>query len=112
MAQRNPVNQNRYVVLFISAVLMFGAFNAVMITGDEYDPEMLVWMNLGLDIAMTICLVALLSIVLTRAPRDGLTGLSVLVGLAGLAAGIVKIGVRFTSDHGWWTGHYTYALGG
>jgi hypothetical protein len=37
--------------------------------------------------------------------------LALLAGLVGLAAGMVKLAARFSGDHGWWTGHFNYALG-
>lgn len=102
---------NQYVVIFMSAVLLFGAFNAVMVTADEYDPGFYVWFKVAIDAAMTGLLVALLVVILRRADSGGLKVLALLAGLVGLAAGLVKLAARFSSDHGWWTGHFNYALG-
>jgi hypothetical protein len=109
----DPVKQaqsNLYVVLFMGIVLVFGAFNAVMITADEYGPASLVWLYLGLDALMTVLLPILMVQVAKSAPPSGLKTAAMLVGVAGVIAGLVKLAARFSSDHGWWTGHFTYAL--
>ncbi len=106
------MKQNQYVVMFMAAVLLFGAFNAVMVTADEYEPAGYVWFKVALDAAMTALTVILLATILRGAESGGLKVAAVLIGVVGLAAGLVKLGVRFTSDHGWWTGHLNYAIGG
>ena len=101
---------NAYVVIGMSIVLLFGAFNAIMITAQEYDPETLVWMNLGLDVLIT----ALLGVILTQVARlnepGGLKAAALVLGPLGLIAGLTKLAPRFSSDHGWRTGHFSYAL--
>lgn len=106
------MKQNQYAVIFMGAVLLFGAFNAVVGTADEYDPAGYVWFNVALDAAMTALTVILLAAILRGAEAGGLKVAAILFGLVGLAAGLVKLGVRFSSEHGWWTGHLTYAIGG
>jgi hypothetical protein len=109
----DPVKQaqsNQYVVLFMGLVLLFGAFNAVMVTADEYGPASLVWLYLGLDALMTVLLPILMVQVAKSAPPSGLKTVAMLLGVAGVIAGLVKLAARFSSDHGWWTGHFTYAL--
>ena len=109
----NPAKQmktNQYVVIGMSIVLIFGAFTAVTVTADEYDPEILVWMHLAIDAAMTAILPILLVQVIRGAEPGGLKALAVLVGIAGVAAGLVKLAARFSSDAGWWTGHFTYVF--
>jgi uncharacterized membrane protein YgdD (TMEM256/DUF423 family) len=101
---------NQYVIIGMSLVLLFGAFNAVMITANEYDPETLVWMNLGLDVAMTGLLVVLLVGVGRGAEASGLKTAAMLLGIVGLVSGLVKLAARFSSDAGWWTGHFSYAF--
>lgn len=110
MADAKQMKTNQYVVLFLSAVLVFGAFNAVMITANEYDPETIVYMNLGLDLLMTVCLIALLAQVMKGAEAGGLKTAALGLGAVGLLAGLVKLAARFSSDAGWWTGHFTYAI--
>lgn len=105
------MKHNQYVVIFMSAVLLFGAFNAVMVTADEYDPGFYVWFKVALDAAMTGLLIVLLAVIVRGAESGGLKVLALLAGLIGLAAGLVKLAARFSGDHGWWTGHFNYALG-
>ncbi len=101
---------NAYVVIGMSIVLLFGAFNAIMITAEEYDPETLVWMNLGLDVAMTVLLVVLLTQVAKLTEPGGLKTAALVLGPLGIIAGLVKLVARFSSDHGWWTGHFNYVF--
>jgi hypothetical protein len=103
---------NMLVLIGMSAVLLFGAFQAVMVTANEYDPATLVWMNIGLDAALTLLSVIMLGAVASSAPSGGLKTLAMIVGVVGIIAGLVKLGVRFTGDAGWWTGHYSYTIGG
>lgn len=109
-ADPRQMKTNQYVVLFMSAVLIFGAVNAVTVTADEYDPATLVWMNLGLDLVMTALLAVLLTAVARAAEPGGLKSAALGLGALGLIAGLVKLAARFSSDHGWWTGHFSYAL--
>lgn len=101
---------NTYVVIFMSLVLLFGAANAVMITADEYDPEILVWMYLVLDVLMTALLPVLMWQVGKGAAPGGLKTVAMLLGVVGLLAGLVKLAARFSSEAGWWTGHFNYAF--
>jgi hypothetical protein len=101
---------NQYAVIFMSVVLLFGAFNAVMVTADEYGPATLVWMGLGLDAVMTVLLLILLVQVGKGAEPGGLKTLALILGAVGFVAGLVKLAARFSSDHGWWTGHFNYAF--
>jgi hypothetical protein len=103
---------NMLVLIAMCAVLLFGAFQAVMVTADEYDPSSLVWMNIGLDSLLVLMSGILLSAVASGAPAGGLKTLSMIAGVVGIIAGLIKLGARFTGDDGWWTGHYSYAIGG
>ncbi|WP_395543345.1 hypothetical protein [Neotabrizicola sp. sgz301269] len=109
MAQQTA-KQPLYIVIFMSVVLIFGAASAVVVTADEYDPASLVYLELGLDLAMTICLAVLLMQVLKSASEGGLRSAALVLGPLGLLAGLVKLAARFSSDAGWWTGHFSYAL--
>lgn len=109
MAQQ-AAKQPLYIVIFMSVVLIFGAVSAVVVTADEYDPASLVYLELGLDLAMTICLAVLLMQVLKSASEGGLRSAALVLGPLGLLAGLVKLAARFSSDAGWWTGHFSYAL--
>lgn len=101
---------NAYVVIGMSVVLLFGAFNAIAITGDEYSPEILVWMYLGLDGLMTVLLAILWTQVARLNEPGGLKTAALILGPLGIIAGVIKLAARFSSDDGWWTGHFSYAL--
>ena len=101
---------NQYAAIFMGAVLIFGAVNALMVVADEYDPSLDVWFNIALDTVMTGLMVILLAAIAKGAEAGGLKTVALLMGAAGVAAGLVKLGARFSGDAGWWTGHYNYAL--
>lgn len=101
---------NQYVILFMAAVLLFGALNAVFVTADEYGPSATVWLGLGIDALMTVCAVALMIQISSGAPPSGLKTAAMAAGVVALICGLVKLAARFSSDHGWWTGHFNYAL--
>ena len=109
----DPANQmkvNQYVIYGMSAVLIFGALNAVLVTAGEYEPAAYVWFKIALDAVMTGLLLILLVAVVNGAPSGGLKATALLLGPVGLVAGLVKLGARLSGDAGWWTGHYSYAL--
>ncbi len=103
---------NQYVAIAMSVVLLFGAISAVTVTASEYDPSTLVWMHLGIDLLMTVLLPVLLVQVARGAEPGGLKTAALVVGALGVLAGLVKLAARFSSDHGWWTGHFNYSIGG
>jgi hypothetical protein len=63
----------------------------VIITADEYGPTTLVWMHIGLDAAMTAIIAVLLVQVGRGAETSGLKILAMVLGVAGLIAGLVKL---------------------
>ena len=42
----------------------------------------------------------------------GLKTVALILGGLGLLGGLTKLAARFSSDHGWWTGHFSYSIGG
>jgi hypothetical protein len=111
----DPVKQmqtNQYVVIVMAVVLLFGAVQAVAVTAREYDPGTIVWMNLGLDLVMTVLLPVLLVQIARGAEPGGLKTAALALGAVGVLAGLVKLAARFSGDHGWWTGHFRYGIGG
>jgi hypothetical protein len=69
-------------------------------------------MNIGLDSLLTLMSGILLLAVFSNAPSGGLRALAIIAGFIGVIAGLIKLGARFAGDAGWWTGHYSYAIGG
>jgi len=110
MVDPKQAKSNLYVAGFMSIVLILGALYAVFVTASEYDPETLIWMYLLIDAAMTGLLVILLVRVMRAEFGGGLKALVLILGPLGVIGGLIKLGARFSSDHGWWTGHYSYAF--
>jgi hypothetical protein len=105
MAQDSKARSNGILMLVMCAVLFWGAWQALFVPAGEFPPAGVVWLDLVLDAGVTVALAAL---VLMQAAGTAGPLRAVLAVLAPLAviAGLVQIGVRFTSDHAWWTGHY------
>ncbi len=105
VAAKDSAKQNRYVMISMGLVLMFGAFTAMTVPAGEYPPQFYAIFNIVLDATMTVFLVFLL--VSARAtPPGGLKPVARLIGAVGVLAGALKVLIRFTSDHAWWTGNY------
>jgi hypothetical protein len=105
MAEKTPTNQNALVVVFMAVVLTGGAVIALISPAGEFPPQFYQMFEMGLDALMTVLLAILVS-TLGRAPTGGLRMAATILGPIGVVAGLVKLGIRFTSDHAWWTGNY------
>jgi hypothetical protein len=105
MAEIRNAKQNMIVALVMAVVLTGGAVIALMSHAGEYPPSPYHLFLMGLDGVMTIVLAILLA-TLGSSPPGGLRTLTTIIGPIGVVAGLVKVGIRFTSDHAWWTGNY------
>jgi hypothetical protein len=105
MATPASTKQNTIVIFLMAAVLGWGAFSAFTLPAGEYPPPPYHLFTLGLDVLMTVILAVLL-MAERRAPPTLVRTVAMGSGALGVLAGIAQIAVRFTSDHGWWTGHY------
>ncbi|MGL4320819.1 MAG: hypothetical protein ACRCS3_08150 [Paracoccaceae bacterium] len=105
MTAAKASNQNAIVVLVMAVVLSGGAVIALMSHAGEFPPSPYHLFVMGLDGVMTIAL-AILVATLGSSPPGGLRTAATIIGPIGVVAGIVKVGIRFTSDHAWWTGNY------
>ena len=106
MTDPDIAKREQTVAFFAAIVLAFGATRAVFVSASEYDPEALLWLWLAIDVAMTaLCGIFLFD--LQKGPPGTRRKLALIAAALGLVAGLIKIGVRFSSDHGWWTGHLT-----
>jgi hypothetical protein len=105
MATANRGKQNRLVILLMAAVLGFGLFTAVTIPAGEFPPSAYAIFNIILDAVMTLLLSVLL-LAERKTEASVVKTVAMLVGGAGVLAGLAQVLIRFTSDHAWWTGHY------
>lgn len=105
MAAAGTSKQNTIVILAMSMVLIWGFVTAVTVPAGEYPPSGYAIFTLALDAAMTAILTVLL-IAESRSERSGLRTAAMLAGPLGVLAGAGQVVIRFTSDHGWWTGQY------
>jgi hypothetical protein len=105
MAEGRKLDQSPWVPVAIGAWLIFVFWLAATSPAGEYPPAGYVWFTIALDALLPL----ILSILVLRAgtyPAGLPRALAVVVGGAGVLAGIGKLAIRFTSDHGWWTGNY------
>ncbi len=105
MAEAKSTNQNTLVVLLMSVVLCGGAVIALSSHAGEFPPSPYHLFTMGLDGLMTVIL-AFLVATLGSSPPGGLRMAATIAGPIGVLAGVAKVGIRFTSDHAWWTGDY------
>lgn len=105
MATAGVSRSNTVVILLMGAVLIWGALSALTVPAGEFPPSPYHLVMLGLDMVITAILAVLVAAE-RRSPPSGLKSASLVLGALGVLAGLVQIGIRFTSDHAWWTGHY------
>jgi hypothetical protein len=97
---------NYYAALFGGAVLLWGAYSALILPGGEYPMPPMHFLEMAFDLGLTIAIAGLTFLNLRPASDTNLRSVAILVGCAGVIAGLVQLGIRFHSDHGWWTGHF------
>lgn len=105
MAAQDTSKQNRLVMIAMGAFLVFGAVLALTQPAGEFPPTAYAIFNIALD-AVMVLLMAILIFANLRSPPGGLKAVATGIGVIGLIAGLVQVGIRFTSDHAWWTGNY------
>ncbi|MGL4319415.1 MAG: hypothetical protein ACRC6I_18375 [Paracoccaceae bacterium] len=105
MTEAKASNQNTLVVLFMSVFLIASAVLALISPAGEFPPAFYQMFTMGLDAVMTL-LLCILVLSLGSSPPGGLRTAARIIGPIGIVAGLVKVGIRFTSDHAWWTGNY------
>ena len=105
MAEAKTSKQNAMVAVFMSVVLIGGAILALIIPAGEFPPQFYQYFEMGLDALMVVLLVIIVA-TLGSSPAGGMRTAATIMGPIGVVAGLVKLGIRFTSDHAWWTGNY------
>jgi hypothetical protein len=109
--QTKAINSNWRIYLICAALLVANCLWRVLVPGTEYGSVMSVWLGLIVDVLLLVGLIGLyrqFSAQMTA--DDSRRGLMQLAFWPGLVAGIVTLAIRFSSDHGWWTGHLRYVL--
>ncbi len=78
---------------------------------EESEPDSLIFLEIMLEIVQAVGLIALFSYLRPRY-RGGSTSALTTVFLIALAASIGILAMRFSTPHGWYTGHRIYDPGG
>jgi hypothetical protein len=101
---------NSISALAAAALQTVTTAEALFVTADEYDPASMVWISLGLDAGIAVAF-GIFFVQLLKTP-PGTPWRSVGLPAAAIASllSLLQVAIRFTSDHGWWTGHINYAL--
>jgi hypothetical protein len=101
---------NGITALVAGLLQIVTTFQALFVTASEYDPSTAVWMGLGLDALMAVACAAIFVQFLNTPATTPWRGIG--LPMAGLASvlSLIQVGLRFSSDHGWWTGHLRHAL--
>jgi hypothetical protein len=105
MSNDKTAKSNTLAAAFMGTYLCVTAAIALLSPAGEFPPSPYHLFTLGLDGVMTALLIILV-IAVGNAQGGGLRMLALVVGSLGVVAGLIKVGIRFTSDHAWWTGNY------
>jgi hypothetical protein len=85
-------------------------FEALFVTASEYDPASMVWLSLALDAGLFVATAAIFVQFLGSPPATPWRALALPLTAVACVLSLLQVVIRFTSDHGWWTGHLNYAL--
>lgn len=105
MADGGKTEGSPWVPVGIGAWLCIAFWLALTSHAGDYPPAGYVWFSVALDVLLPAIL-AVLVVRAVAAPGGRLRVLAVAVGAAGVLAGVGKLWIRASSDHGWWTGSY------
>jgi hypothetical protein len=105
MADGKASHQNAIVALVMAVVLCGGAVIGLTSHAGKFPPSPYHLFTMGLDGLMAVIL-AILVATLGSSPPGALRTAATIIGPIGVVAGLVKVGIRFTSDHAWWTGDF------
>ena len=104
-------NSNWRIYLLCAALLVTNCLWRVLVPSHEYGSSTSVWLGIGIDALLMVGLIGLYRQFSTQMEAgDPRRGLLTLAFWPGLTAGVVIFGIRFSSDHGWWTGHLRFVL--
>jgi hypothetical protein len=89
----------------LGAYMVWSAWQALTVAAGEFPMSPGHYLEMAIDLGMTLVLGGLV-VTLFRAPLTAPRLGAIVLAAAGLLGGLVQLGIRFTSDHGWWTGQY------
>jgi hypothetical protein len=105
------ITSNYRILLIASAILVLTALWRVLVPAHEYGSSASVMLSLGVDLLLLVSVFLLRrQLAAAMPPDDPRRGTMQLFAWPAVAAGLVVLLIRFTSDHGWWTGHLRYTL--
>ncbi|MBX3580569.1 MAG: hypothetical protein KF810_01550 [Rhizobiaceae bacterium] len=90
---------------FFTIWLMARFVWAAAVAGGEWPLPPSHYISMGIDLVLVGAILVLRSRLFDSAQDPRLTFANLLL-VAGLVSGLGLIGIRFTSDAAWWTGHY------
>ena len=103
------MNKLFYLVSIYLALIFLWRF--LVPATEESEPNSLIYLEIVLEIVQVIGLIALFSYLRPRY-GGGSTAVLTVVFLIALAASIGILVMRFSTTHGWYTGHRIYYPGG
>ncbi|HVF72603.1 MAG TPA: hypothetical protein VM940_13425 [Chthoniobacterales bacterium] len=103
-----PLPRGAKGFFFLAIYLILTFLYRVLVTAHEYDSVAVVYMSIGLDLAMIAGLILGKIAISRQITAHQRRGLVTIVFVVALLAGVGLLGLRITSDAGWWTGHLRY----
>jgi hypothetical protein len=101
---------NSISALVAAGLQIVTTIEALFVTAQEYDPAGMVWLSLGLDAGIAVAFGVLFFQLLKVEPGTPWRAIGLPAAAIASVLSLVQVAIRFTSDHGWWTGHLNYAL--
>lgn len=92
---------------FLGAWLVLRFAWAVLVPGDEWPLPPAHYIAMGFDLLLLLAVVCLRSRLVISAEDPRSSSFANLVLVAGVVSGLGLIGIRFTSEPAWWTGHFS-----
>lgn len=103
--QASPGKANP-VLLFLSAYLILRLLWRIFTPGGSWAMPPWQIIEIAIDVVLVLCLILMRPLAMAPiAPDDPRRSWMTPLIWGGIAAGIAALGIRFTGDVGWWTGH-------
>ena len=104
------VTTNWRIYLLCAALLVANCLWRILVPAQDYGSAVSIWFGITINLLLMVGLIGLYQqIRVQMLAEDARRRLLNLIFWPGLFSGLVVLLIRFTSEHGWWTGHLWYS---